>query len=328
VTATTSSCLAVPPPAAPPFGGAQIEIATGDSTLVTFTDESFFVLIQLRRSGAADIRPAALQAMRGVAVKRVLVVALGAIALALGVVVGQAAAKPDHAPSAVTAKVHCRKGFKRVHKRVHKHKRFVCVKVKEKPKPKPMPVAPVTTPAPVPTPPAPTPTPTPPTPSPIGAGPTGGGSGAPGAPPLPPPPPPPPLIRNQARMQAQVKAHAAIFSDQPGTQECGFGNSITMGAPIVSDFAENGQTLWTYDFLEATPSNQNSWRNAGYDIWYTGSFGITTSWTNWYNNTPEVFGANLDGWTINPGWTVTVVEEVYADGYWEWNVPSLQYCAF
>jgi hypothetical protein len=102
-----------------------------------------------------------------------------------------------------------------------------------------------------------------------------------------------------------------------------------MQAPVVSGFSPNGQYLWVADYLVGSPSNQNNWSVQDYDYWYAGSLGgPPLAWTNYYTGVPrDTFGA-LDAWQINSGWTVTVVQYTYADGYWQWNAPSLQYCSF
>ena len=131
-----------------------------------------------------------------------------------------------------------------------------------------------------------------------------------------------------------MRARAAAYGDEPGAIDCGgVTNLLGIGPPLLSGFAHNGQTLWTEDFLYGTPSNTTTtnWKVYGQDYWFTGSAGITITWTNYYTHVPSAnssYGGALDWWTINPGWFATVVQYVYADGYWQWNIPSLTYCLY
>lgn len=124
----------------------------------------------------------------------------------------------------------------------------------------------------------------------------------------------------------------AEYVNEPGMQECIFG-SIGIQPPVVYGYAENGQTIWVYDILGGYQTAVGGrYTLQGLDVWWSGSYGGSPiSYTNYYTGQVaqgSSYGSNLDNWTINPGWTVLILQEVYADGYWTWNANQLQACAF
>jgi hypothetical protein len=101
----------------------------------------------------------------------------------------------------------------------------------------------------------------------------------------------------------------------PGTEQCGF-NQVWRGSPSVT--SPTGTWLYVVDKLYARPSNGS----AGWHVDSTGDY--------YYNGTgrPPVFDwidmrtgqvggqSALDTWTINPGWTVDILQFVWDNGVW------------